>query len=109
MMAALLLVVADPVPLTIYRRQGATVAQVEADLRRCRLVTTGPAAGGERPDGAALLDNGAPGNPPGETIAGCMATYGWHGHALSERERRDLSRLAPAARRKALARLVGRP
>lgn len=109
MMAALLLVVADPVPLTIYRRQGATLAQVETDLRRCRIVTTGPAAGGERPDGAALLDNGAPGHAPGETIENCMATYGWHGHALSERERRRLSRLSPAARRKALSRLVGRP
>lgn len=109
-MAALLAMAAvavDPVPLVVYHRPGATPAQVEADLRRCRIITTGPAAGGERPDGAALLDNGTPGRAPGDTIEGCMAAYGWQARSLSKRERRVLSRLDPAARRKALERLAG--
>lgn len=110
LMSALLamVAVADPVPLVLYSRPGATLAQVEADLRRCRIITTGPAAGGERPDGAALLDNGTPGRVTGDTIEACMATYGWHARTVSERERRHLSRLDPAAQRKALERLAGR-
>lgn len=105
-MAALLAMV-DPVPLVVYHRPGAILTQVEADLRRCRIITTGPAAGGERPDGAALLDNGTPGRVPGDTIEACMAAYGWQARSLSKRERRMLSRLDPAARRKALERLAG--
>lgn len=105
-MAALLAMV-DPVPLVVYHQPGATLTQVEADLRRCRIITTGLAAGGERPDGAALLDNGTPGRVSGDTIEACMAAYGWQARSLSKRERRMLSRLDPAARRKALERLAG--
>ena len=101
-------VVADPVPLTFYNRPGATLAEVERDLRRCRLITTGPAAGSERPDGAARLDNGGQGAAPDETIEACMAAYGWRIYALSARERRIFATLDPAARRRAWARLVGR-
>lgn len=104
---SVLLAMVDPVPLVVYHQPGATLTQVEADLRRCRIITTGPAAGGERPDGAALLDNGTPGRVPGDTIEACMAAYGWQARSLSKRERRVLSRLDPAARRKALERLAG--
>ncbi len=106
-MAALLAMV-DPVPLVVYQRPGATAAQADAELRQCRIITTGPAAAGERPDGAALLDNGTPARAAGDTIEACMATRGWQARTLSERERREVSRLDPAARRKALDRLAGK-
>lgn len=110
MMLALLAVAAaaDPVPERVYHRPGATPTQVEADLRRCRIATTGPMAGGERPDGAARLDNGALAAVPAETIEGCMAAYGWRVRTLLSRERRSLSHGGPEVRRRDLGRLVGR-
>ncbi|WP_322963957.1 hypothetical protein [Sphingomonas fuzhouensis] len=100
--------VADPVPPVFYNRPGAKVEDVEAERRLCRRITTGPTTGGERPDGAALLDNGARAVDPGTSIDACMKERGWRLYALSARERAVLAGLGSEARSRIWTRLAGR-
>lgn len=125
LLPALLLLAATPDPATtFYNRPGATPATVDADLRRCRMITTGPhadAVGGDvaaaaltpaiplrkqaapRPENPAPLPWEAVATP---TIEDCMVLRGWRLYALDASTKAALDRLSPAARAARMAALI---
>lgn len=102
---------AADVPAVFYNMPGATPAALAAELDRCRAITTG--ATGATVEGKALAPPlghaaGERRDPlPVSTIDTCMVARGWHVYALGARDRRALAALAPDARRRTLAALVG--
>jgi hypothetical protein len=110
----LLVAAQEPAPVTFYNRPGATQALLAADLRRCRLITTGP-NGGTVQEGRALTPPiPAPGaaapieaRPPAPTIEDCMIVRGWRLYALDADARAALEALSPEKRAAALADLTG--
>lgn len=93
-----------PVPLDrFYNRPGATIAQRDADLQRCRQIITAPMAETSRTltppigDGADLP---RPMPTPSDTIEQCMTMHGWNLYALSPREQARWLRLSPRAHRR---------
>ena len=125
LLLALSLFAAAPDPATtFYNRPGATQATLAADLRRCRMITTGPHAGVPGSNVAAPMLTPAiplrqqaaprPENPaplpweavPPPTIDDCMALRGWRLYALDVGTKAALDRLSPAARAARMATLV---
>lgn len=101
------------VPYRFYNRPGASPALVEADLARCRAITTQTTGTSERrrvltpPIGAPLSPPAIDVAPPAmDAIEGCMVTRGWRIFALSSAERSRLNRLPPPARARTFATLV---
>lgn len=78
-----------PPPGHFYNRPGATIAGRDADLRRCRAISTGPMIETDRalmsPDETAP-DLPKPIAPVPDTIEQCMRMRGWTLYALSPRE-----------------------
>ncbi|WP_156167034.1 hypothetical protein [Sphingomonas sp. Ag1] len=125
LLPAMLLLAATPDPAaTFYNRPGATPAMVDAELRRCRMITTGPhadAVGGDvaaaaltpaiplqkqaapRPENPAPLPWEAVATP---TIEDCMVLRGWRLYALDAPTKAALDRLSPAARAARMAALI---
>ena len=109
----LLVAAQEPAPVTFYNRPGATQALLAADLRRCRMITTGP-HGGAAQEGRALTPPiPAPGavapieaRPPVSTIEDCMIVRGWRLYALDADARTALEALSPDKRAAALADLM---
>jgi hypothetical protein len=102
-------------PATFYNRPGATQAMLAADLRRCRIITTGPHGGGGQggraltppipaPGAAAPLSDDA--RPLSPTIEDCMIARGWRLYALDADARAALEALGLDDRAAALADLM---
>jgi len=120
LLTALALAQAAPLPATppehFYNRPGASGATRDADLARCRAITTGPMA---EPGLAVVKDRRltppvgpAPDLPPAiaptdNTLEVCMSERGWRLYALSARERRTWARLSPSARARLNEALTG--
>jgi hypothetical protein len=111
----LLVAANEAAPATFYNRPGATQATLAADLRRCRIITTGPHGGGGQgnrvltppipaPGAAAPLPDDAGPRPP--TIEDCMIARGWRLYALDADARAALDGLGPDHRAAALAEWV---
>jgi hypothetical protein len=115
LLAVPLLVAAQaPAPSTFYNRPGATQALLAADLRRCRMITTGPNGGAVQEGRALTPPIPAPGaaapieaRPPVPTIEDCMIVRGWRLYALDADARAALEALGPEKRATALADLTG--
>lgn len=123
-LALLLLAATSDPATTFYNRPGARPAMVDAELRRCRMITTGPHADAIGGDGAAAALTPAiplqkqaaprPENPaplpweavPSPTIGDCMALRGWRLYALDAPTKAALDRLSPTARAARMAALI---
>ncbi|MCG7349508.1 hypothetical protein [Sphingomonas sp. ACRSK] len=97
----------EAVPTRFYNRPGASSAELAAELRRCRTITTGTHGG----EGRALTPPNAPvlHRAPARslTIEDCMVTRGWRLYAIKDTQRLMLGNLDTHARAEAFARLVG--
>jgi hypothetical protein len=101
------------VPYRFYNRPGASPALAEADLARCRAITTQTTGFRERarvltpPIGSPLPPSATDPEPPAvDTIEDCMVTRGWRIFALSATERTRLAGLSPRVRLRTLATLA---
>lgn len=108
----LLIAANGPAPATFYNRLGATQAMLAADLRRCRMITTGTHGRAVQPDRALTppipaLGAAAPlpddARPLTATIEDCMIARGWRLYALDADARAALDALGPDDRAAALA------
>lgn len=99
------------VPTRFYNRPGATPATLAAELRRCRVITTGMHGGARKaltpPTAAPGADTPDAAPAPSPTIEDCMVTRGWRLYALDVANRAAIEALDADARTDALARLVG--
>jgi hypothetical protein len=102
----------EAAPATFYNRPGATQAMLAADLRRCRMITTGTHGGAVERDRALTPPIPAPGadaplpddaGPRPPTIKDCMIARGWRLYALDADARAALDALGPHDRAAALA------